>query len=41
MLIIPKDIIKKFDWKPGTEVFVAPAGYGEKKLVIEEMPKEK
>lgn len=38
MLILPKDIVKKIGWKAGKEVFVSPAAYGEKKLLIEELP---
>lgn len=40
MLVIPKDLVKLFSWNENTEVLVSKASYGEKKLLIEEMPKQ-
>lgn len=39
-ITLPKEHVKKFDWKKGQELYIAPVGLGEKKLVIEEMKSE-
>jgi len=34
---LPKEHVKRFGWQKGTSLYIAPAGYGEKKLIIEEI----
>ena len=38
-LVLPKEHVDYFGWKAGTKLYVVPAGYNEKKLLIQEILK--